>query len=169
MKHTKISRIFGIAIILSLLMLAIPASPALAAGDLELDPEEGEIGDEIEIVGDGFNASTADDSEQVILYFSSQEADTSDDIDSDVDIYEIIDSYEWVNEQGEFDTTFDIPAELTDGDDDEDVTSGTYYVYACYQSEGGTIYTRIMDNNSANFKLSKASLLFSSSPAISYL
>ena len=58
MKYTKIVRVFSIIIVLSLLLFALPASPAQAARGITIDPEEGSIGEEIEIVGEDFNKST---------------------------------------------------------------------------------------------------------------
>ncbi len=49
MKYKKILRIFSIAIILSLLVVAVPV--AAQTRFIDLDPDEGKIGDEIVIVG----------------------------------------------------------------------------------------------------------------------
>ncbi len=130
----KIFRTLSIAIVLSLLMIAvIPATPALAARVIELDPEEGGIGDTITITGSGFTASTDTSERYVDIYFAENEADTSDDIDDEVDTYERLKSpqigYVDDPDEGEFETTFKVPVELNDGTDDEDVESGTYYVY----------------------------------------
>jgi hypothetical protein len=57
MKLSRILGIFGIAIIMTL-MAAIPAAPALALTyDMEVDPEEGSIGDEITVTGESFGYS----------------------------------------------------------------------------------------------------------------
>ena len=133
MKCNKIFRILGIAVVLSLLLVAIPASPALAARVIELDPEEGKIGDTITITGTGFTASTDTNERHVDIYFAKDEADTYDDIDDEVNTYEFLRSpligYVDDDDEGEFETTFKVPAELNDGTDDEDVEPGTYYVY----------------------------------------
>jgi hypothetical protein len=55
MKYMKIFRILGIALVLSLLMLAIPATPALAAS-ITLSPTSGEVGTTITVNGSGFTA-----------------------------------------------------------------------------------------------------------------
>ena len=47
MKNTKIFRILGIAIILSMLVVALPATPAQAIGDIELNPDSGKVGDRV--------------------------------------------------------------------------------------------------------------------------
>jgi len=132
MKYTKILRILGSALILSLLMVAIPATPALAY-DIEVDPEEGEIGDRIDITGEDFDPSTDEDEEFVDIYFA-ENADTGDDIGDEVETYELLRTirvgYEDDDDEGEIDSTFTVPDELTDGDDDEDVGAGTYYICA---------------------------------------
>jgi len=142
MKYTKILRIFSIAIILSLLAITVPAAPAQALGTLTLVPDEGKIGDEITAAGEGFNVSTDTTDRFAVIFFSSEEATLVDDIDSDVTIYEIVRDGIWLDYDGEFLETFTVPDILNDGDDDEDVTSGTYYVYVCYYL-GTTIATRI--------------------------
>ena len=133
MKCNKIFRILGIAVVLSLLLVAIPATPVEAARAIELDPEQGAIGETITITGTGFTASTDTTERYVDIYFAKDEADTSDDIDDEVNTYEFLKSplvgFEDEDDEGEFDTTFRVPAELNDGTDDEDVEPGTYFVY----------------------------------------
>ncbi|GAJ05257.1 unnamed protein product, partial [marine sediment metagenome] len=53
----------------------------------------------------------------------------------DVTVYEIVEGWVYLDDEGEFDATFTVPDELDDGEDEddyEDVISGTYYVYLCY-------------------------------------
>ncbi len=129
------------SILLSLLLLlALPASTALAAEDISLDPDEGEIGERIDITGDGFNESYYNTDIDyhyyyVDIYFASVEADEGDDIDDEVENYERVKSGLYVDEYGEFDSYFDVPEELTDGDEDEIVGGGTYYVYVTYDDD----------------------------------
>jgi len=68
-----------------------------------------------------------------------------DDIDADVTIYEIVKDGVWLDEEGSFKTSFDVPDELDDGTAIRDVTSGTYYVYVCHylSSTPPTIQARI--------------------------
>ncbi len=127
----------AIILIAALLLVTLPAAPALAAGeDIELDPEDGEIGDWIDIDGDDFIPSdfTPPNYEysEITIYFSSQEADEGDDIDDEVENYERVKTGVLVNESERFSTRFKVPEELTDGEDDEDVVGGTYYVYVTY-------------------------------------
>jgi len=123
------------AIVLSLLVVAIPASPALAVDyDIDLDPDEGEIGEYFYVDGDDWPPSTNvgeldEDIEEVDIYFSSEEADTGDDIDDEVENYELLKSDVDVEEDGDFRKKVTVPDRLTDGDEDEDVVRGTYYVY----------------------------------------
>lgn len=129
MKYNRFFRILTVAIILSLLMIAIPATPALAAS-VTLDPEKGEIGSRISIEGAGFSAGVGHS-----IYFSSQEADTGDEIDDEVTAYEKVKTVVTYGSQeigsGTFPPTafFDVPDVLNDGDDDEVVHGGTYYIY----------------------------------------
>jgi hypothetical protein len=133
MKYNRIFRILGMAVILSLLAVAIPATPALAARVVELDPEEGSIGDTITVTGEGFTASSEDNERHVDVYFAADEASTTDDIGTDVNTYEFLKTpgigWEGDADEGEFEVTFTVPAELEDGTDDEDVEYGTYYIY----------------------------------------
>jgi hypothetical protein len=59
MKKNKLFRILAVAVTLSLLMLAIPATPALAAASITLLPTSGPPGEVITVTGTGFTASTA--------------------------------------------------------------------------------------------------------------
>ncbi len=59
MKYKRILRIFGAALILSLLMAVIPAIPALAFDyTISISPTQGKIGDTIHINGSSFTPST---------------------------------------------------------------------------------------------------------------
>ncbi len=147
MKYTKILRILSLFIILSLLVIALPATPVQALGTLTLVPEEGSIGGRITIAGEGFIQSTDTSEKSAIIYFSREEATIIHDIDDDVTVYKIVDSWVYLSFEGEFETTFTVPAKLDDGvdeDDYEDVTSGTYYLYLCYYlGTTDTIATKI--------------------------
>jgi len=136
MRYTRILRILSIAFILSLLVMALPATPAQALGTLILVPDEGAIGDTITVGGEGFNVSTESTDRYAAIYFSSQEATTLHDIDDEVTTYAEVDGWVYLNDEGEFEETFLVPDELNDGDDDEDVIGGTYYVYLCYYNVG---------------------------------
>jgi hypothetical protein len=127
-KNNRFLRILAVAVILSLLMFAVPATPALAGETLTLYPSNGEVGDSVNVVGNGFQESI------VNVYFSSQWADEGDEIDEDVTAYKKVE-VEAADAEGYFNTDFDIPGELTDGDDEEDVSSGYYYIYTTYSGD----------------------------------
>jgi hypothetical protein len=133
-KHNRFFRILAVAVVLSLLMIAIPATPVLA-GSITLNIEEGEIGTHISIEGENFTPASA-----VYIYFSSQVVSTGDEIDDEVTTYygpKRVVTYESGSPYGggSFSTTFDIPDELNDGDDDEVVHGGTYYIYTTYSGD----------------------------------
>ena len=125
MRCNKIFRILALGIILALMVVAIPATPALAAEAVNVNPDEGEIGDPVGIEGYGFNAN-----EIVRIYFSSDKANVGGDIDK-LDAYERVRSVNTADD-GTFDTDFRVPYELTQGYHPEDVHGGDYYVYVTY-------------------------------------
>ena len=55
MKHIRFFRILALAVILTLLMIAIPVTPALAAESINVSPSSGTIGDYVEVEGTGFD------------------------------------------------------------------------------------------------------------------
>jgi len=118
----------------SFCLLAQPELSVVAQEEraIYLHPSEGRFGDTVRIVGEGFNKSTADTDKYAAIIFSSEEATTDDDIGSDVTRYELVAEGVWLNENGEFDTSFEVPTELNDGTDEETVHVGTYYVYVCH-------------------------------------
>ena len=128
MKYKRICRILSLSIILALL---VPASaiPTHAAGEsIGLHPNQGRIGDRIEVEGKNFDPSTV-----LRLYFSSEKADEDDLIDFDITTYEQILTVTTDSEGSFVKTyTFTLPDALTDGDVIEDVHGGIYYVYAVY-------------------------------------
>lgn len=124
MKCLKIFRVLVLAIILPLLLVAFPViSTYAAARGITFSPEEGEIGDWIEIHGYGFDAN-----EIVSIYFSSDEAEKGDSFDK-VTAYEYLVRIIYTNADGNFDASFIVPTQLTDGEVKEDVHGNVYYVY----------------------------------------
>ena len=143
MKFTRLYRIFGIAVIMALLLTVLPAAPALAyTYDIELDEEQGKVGDSITVTGDGFSPSTDSSEKWARIYFALDEADESDNIDTEVETYEYVKSaqigYVDESDEGEWEATFTIPSSMIDGDDDEDVVPGTYYIYVTITYTTGT-------------------------------
>ncbi len=127
MKRSRLLRILGISIIVSLLIIALPATPALA-GTITLSPLQGDIGATITITGAGFQP-TITDAQYVLLYFSSQQASIGQYIGASgtVTVYATIGQI-LANSSGGFTATFTVPEKLSDN---SNVVSGTYYVYAC--------------------------------------
>lgn len=133
MKYTKILRMLALVVVLSFVAMLIPASPALAAEEIELSPENGEPGEKIEITGTNLSVGKIG----VDIYFSSDEADAGDEIGDEVEIYKRVKS-RTINEDGEIDTYFYVPDEIFfdgDTDDPEDVVPGYYYLYLTYEDD----------------------------------
>jgi len=136
-KYNKVFRTLALAVILSLLVMAIPATPALAAESLHVSPTKGEIGDTIDVTGSDYTPD-----EKVYIYFSSEEADEGEYIDEDLEVWEEVkttyagDVGDLDPEEGEIDASFKVPDELDDGDDVEDVHGGDYFVYTTEDKEG---------------------------------
>ncbi len=140
MKSTKLFRMLAAGIILSLLVVVIPASPALAARDIDLRQNEGRVGDNIDITGENWptpdpgGVPPYDPYVEIYFAFSDEEITKGQDIDDEVTTYEFRKAVD-IDSHGEFDTYFEVPSRLTDGDDDADVRGGTYYV--CVTLDGG--------------------------------
>lgn len=113
MKYGKICRRLASGIILALLLAAAVGTVPAAAASINLTPEEGKIGDWVDIEYSG--------DETVRFYFSSDDADIGDTIDNQVRAYMRVTSGH---------TDFSVPDRLEDGPLKEDVHGGEYYVYA---------------------------------------
>jgi hypothetical protein len=138
MKYTRILRIFGAALILSLLMAAIPVVPVLAYDyTISLSPTQGKIGDTIHINGSSFTPSNDTSEKHARIIFSSQQVITGKYLDTDVNTYKVVGDaiigYTGDTDEGEFGTTstvtFTVPSSLTDGSITANVAPGTYYIY----------------------------------------
>ncbi len=142
MKYIKTVRVLSVLFLLSLFLTALPAAPALAANSLYIEPNEGAIGDTIDITGRNFSYSTENDEKWARIIFSSDEASVGEYIDDEVNTYKVVEEAQigYVDEdnEGDFEGTFEVPSELKDGSDDEEVSSGTYYIYVTitYQIAG---------------------------------
>ncbi len=136
---SSLFRIVAVATVLSLLVVALPATPALAAEDLRVKPSTVEIGERITVTGDGY-----DYDRQVYIFISSQELDEDDDIE-DLDAYYRTSTYSGAQDDSdarEIDKSFNMPSRLTHGDDpddDEDVHGGDYYAYTTYSRTGDIV------------------------------
>jgi hypothetical protein len=136
MKHKKIFRIFGAAIILTLLIVAtLPAAPVFAATLITLSPTQGKVGDPINFNGSGWPVISATDDNQygIDLYLSDQQATLSGTIGIAVTRYKLLTSVE-EDSDGTFSGTFVIPTTLNQGtlgtSTPLTIVSGTYYLYA---------------------------------------
>ena len=75
MKYKKILQVLAVVVTLTLLVMTLPTTTALAKETLNLSPSKGVIGDEIEVTGSGY-----DSGDRIYIYFSSQDVDVNDDI-----------------------------------------------------------------------------------------
>jgi len=128
MKYSKICHILVLSIILALLVPVSTALASAAGASIIPYPNEGKIGDRIEIEGSDFNPN-----QLVFIYFSSDIAQRGDYIDGEVTAYEQV-AIVNVDPDGLFSLTyiFYVPDELSDGEHREDVHGGDYYLYAIY-------------------------------------
>jgi hypothetical protein len=121
----------------------IVANSAITVGDsssdtgsesISVSPSSGTIDDDIDIDGTDFV-----EGKLVYFYFSDEGAGIGDEIyseidsetDSEVENYKLVDS-NTADSHGDVSGSFSVPDRLTDGEDDEAVGGGTYYVYAAY-------------------------------------
>jgi hypothetical protein len=131
MKYKRIFSILALVTVFSLLVSTIPAiaNPAITGSEsISTDPDSGRVGSDIDITGYDF-----EEEEDIDIYFTSEDADEGDDIDN-VDAYELVKS-DTTDEDGYFTSYFYVPDELTDGDDDELVYAGEYYVFVTYAGD----------------------------------
>ena len=133
MKHNKFFRIIAVAVVLALLVIALPTTSALAAALIELDFDKGQVGDKVTVDGAGFTPSTPPDHLfDVDIYFSSDYIEVGEDIDYYSHIYALVKEYVYIDESGSFSKFFYVPAVLEDGRDEADVLGGDYYIYITY-------------------------------------
>ena len=139
MNYVKVLRTLSIILVLTLLLAVIPVAPALAAGEeIDLNPEEGEIGDRITVTGEDFRES-ATGLWGAVVYFCLDDAEEGDEIDDEVQTYERVKTIQ-VDTDGALSGYFYIPDEMDDGDDDEAVTGGTYHVCVTYYDSTSAYY-----------------------------
>jgi hypothetical protein len=133
MKYSRIFRMFGVAVIMSLLLVAVPAFPAMATNDITLSVSSGKVGDTVTVTGTNFTPSTESSEKWVRVIFSSNSAIAGNYIDNHVITYEVVANAqvgeENMADEGDFTASFTIPSSLTDGSVGGTVTSGTYYIY----------------------------------------
>jgi hypothetical protein len=128
MKFTRILRKLVFVLLIALLAASLPAKPALAVEIINLDTYQGRIGQTITISGTGFFAS-ATESRGINVCFAREHPGAT--INYSTDIYEIV-KVVMLDSLGRFNTTFTVPAALTGGNTDENVSSGDYFVFVTY-------------------------------------
>ena len=127
-------RVVGIFTIISFLIGSNFISPVLASESLRTIPTKGDIGDEIEIRGHGY-----DPGDSVYIYFSDRKASIGVDID-DLGVWEEVAKTrageEDTSDEGEIESSFEVPEELNDGVEIKPVNAGQYWVYSTTAKEG---------------------------------
>ena len=124
MKSTgkKIFRAFALATALCLLVVALPAT-VYATGYIQLESDIGSIGERIDISGYGF-----DHNRLIAVYLSPTDAEIEEDYIRDIDVFQKVLS-RTTDAEGGFNSYFIVPERLIDGEEEEDVKSGIYYIY----------------------------------------
>ncbi|MBN1161090.1 MAG: hypothetical protein JXA17_03990 [Dehalococcoidales bacterium] len=152
MKHIKTYRILGVLIIFSLLLMVLPVMPVFAAHSVSLSPTSGNVGDTVTVYG------TFDDSgsTRIIRYYFSPNNLTPPVVISTASTYELVQSFD--NEPDpdiladNITVNFIVPAILNDGSIAQNVTSGTYYVYAAFLAADSLVVAK------ASFTVATATL-----------
>jgi len=97
MKYSKIFCVLVIAVVLSLMIVLIPAAPALAQLEITLSPSSGSVGTKVTITGTNFESFK---NTEIRIFFSNVEIDNSPLV---------------VPDSGTFTTYFDVPVEANPG------------------------------------------------------
>ncbi len=141
MKYSRILRMLGIVLILSLLLMAVPALPAMATNDIALSVSSGKVGDTVTITGTNFTSTVQERYARII--FSSVQANIAQLIDTNVTVYKVLTNtlIAFLDDPspGTFSTTFQIPSTMTNSTSAASVavTSGTYYIYVTITTLSG--------------------------------
>jgi hypothetical protein len=147
----RLCRALGLGAIVALLLLAAMPAQLHGLGEwIDLDPESGHDGENVRVSGEDFSPSYQKRSGDwvnvyVRLYFSSDQARIGDSIDVEVEDYEIVDKSEKVDKHGGWKVSFTVPSWLTDGEDEQDVEGGTYYVYVTYKGDNEIVAAEEFD------------------------
>ena len=127
MRYTKLFRVLGMAIILAMLVVTIPATPAQAAA-ITLSTTGAKVGDTITITGSGFSPTSDPNYPQyAAVYFSNQSATVGQYMNTNVTTYKTV-ATPLTDQYGNFSVTYTIPDRITAANP---VNPGTYYFYAC--------------------------------------
>ena len=129
MRYRSVLEKIGLGIFAIVLLLPVemffPPNVEAAGEVIVLSPDEGEIGDDINIEGHGFQSS-----ETYRVYFSSDKASKNNNIDTEVTSYQRVKLVN-TDASGDFaaDYSFKVPSRLTHGIVETSVHRGDYYVY----------------------------------------
>jgi len=135
-KHKRFFSVLAVAVVLSLLMLAMSAIPASAASVISLDVDKGEPGDLVTVTGMDFIPTVEGQPPHYVdIYFSHDVLDVGDEIQYYEHIYEVVRQYVYTDQFGAFSKSIEIPAVLNDSKDTAEVQGGTYYFYVTYGGE----------------------------------
>jgi hypothetical protein len=130
-RHSKIGYFIGLSIILALLVLLFPLPAQAVTKYIALQYPEGKIGEWI-----GINVFHSDVTKLVDIYFSSDEAYVGNDIGDEVTAYQHVGQVLTIaTSVPAYLNFFIVPDRLTDGERQEDVHDGDYYLYATYHPE----------------------------------
>jgi hypothetical protein len=135
-KHKRFFSILAVAVILSLLMVAIFPVPVSAVPVLVLSVRTGGVGDKITVEGSGLTPSTPPDHlYDVDIYFSSEALDVGEELSYYNHYYQLVKPYVYTDDKGAFSKIIEIPAVLSSGRNSADVQGGTYYFYITDEGE----------------------------------
>jgi hypothetical protein len=136
LNYHKFFRVLALGVVLAMLMIAIPVTPAAAASVISVDPVKGQAGDKITVEGSGFLATTGttqgNDYHPVDIYFARDAIDIGDAIDFYDHVYKKVKNFVPTTASGTISKSFNVPPVLNDGHVIEDVHGGTYYIYVTY-------------------------------------
>jgi hypothetical protein len=138
MKHIKIFRIFGIALVLAILLTAIPVLAAVTTNTITLSSASGKVGDTITVHGIFIPGSVM---RIANVYFSPNNLIVGQSIAlattiKTVAVVEILNLTDDPVNAGNFTATFAVPFSLTEGTIAQNVTAGIpYYVYVTDTTE----------------------------------
>jgi len=123
-KNKRYFRILVMTIALVPIILSMSTTPVSAIVSVNVNPAEGEIGDNITLSGFGTL------NWEYYLFFSSQNADLADEIDDEITTYDFLVSVSANGPAGSWSApNLSVPSMLNDGAFDESVHGGIYYIY----------------------------------------
>ena len=118
MQYIKVFRIIILATILSFALIVALSVPALAVREIQLTPNQGQIGETFYVEGNSFPSSRCTSCGgcfdcEVKIYFSRDKANKGDELNDEVTAYEALGSAVTVDDDGEFRKKVQVPSALT--------------------------------------------------------